>query len=145
MTQTPVNEFWWTWEPAATRVPIPRSLDEEAERWPRRRRQRESGGSWDERKLLYDLEEISYTCRCRLATNRIDWICMSREVMSWDRSKDDFLKWLVVPAPHTPAGGCPSPGYQWSWIRVESTNRLGIRASQQRNDVEWWILKPTVV
>ena len=30
-------------------MPIPRSLDEEAERWPRRRRQRESGGSWDER------------------------------------------------------------------------------------------------
>ena len=43
-------------------------------------------------KFLYDLEEISYTCRCRFATNRIDWICMLREVMSWDRSKDDFLQ-----------------------------------------------------
>ena len=38
-----------------TRVPIPRSLDEEAERWPRRRRQRESGGSWDERKSSMNL------------------------------------------------------------------------------------------
>ena len=144
MTQTPVNEFWWTWEPEATRVPIPRSLDEEAERWPRRRHQRESGGSWDERNSSMNLRRFP-TRRCRFATNRIDWICMSREVMSWDRSKDDFLQWLVVPAPHTPAGGCSWPGYQWSWIWVESTNRLGIGASRQRNDEEWWILKPTVV
>ena len=38
------------------------------------------------KEILYDLEEISF------AMNRIDWICMSREVMSWDRSKDDFLQ-----------------------------------------------------
>ena len=145
MTQTPVNEFWWTWEPAATRVPIPR------EPWWRGRKVAQKATperiwwivGW--KKILYELEKISYTCRCRFATNRMDWICMSREVMSWGRSKDDFLQWLVIPAPHTPARVCTSPGYQWSWIRVESTNRLGIGASRQRNDVEWWILKPTVV
>ena len=37
-------------------APIPRSLDQEVERWPRRRRQRAAGGSGDERKLLYDLD-----------------------------------------------------------------------------------------
>ena len=49
MTQPPVNECRLKSEPAASRVPIPRSLDQEVERWPRRRRQRAAGGSRDER------------------------------------------------------------------------------------------------
>ena len=115
------------------------------ERWPRRRRQRAAGGSGDERNSSMILRRFPTHVAVGFVMNRTDWICMSREVMSWDGIKDDFLQWLVVPAPHTLAGACPSPGYQWSWIRLESTNCLGIGASRQRNDVEWWTLEPSVV
>ena len=145
MTQTPVNECWLTAEPAAIRVPIPWSLDQVVERWSRRRRQRAAGGSGDERNSSMILRRFPTHVAVGFVMNRTDWICMSREVMSWDGIKDDFLQWPVVPAPHRLAGACPSPGYQWSWIRLESTNCLGIGASRQCNDVEWWTLEPSVV
>ena len=92
MTQTPVNECRLTAEPATIRVPIPRSLDQEVERWPRRRSQRAAGGSVDERNFSMILRRFPTHVAVGFAMNQTDWICMSREVMSWDRIKDDFLQ-----------------------------------------------------
>ena len=73
-------------------MPIPRSLDEEAERWPRRRRHRESGGSCDERNSSMILRRFPTHVAVGLQRTELTGSAYREKSCHGDRSKDDFLQ-----------------------------------------------------